>query len=122
MRSKIPIMMFLALPIFAFLLKQLYFRRKRLYVMHLIHTLHLHSFAYFLYGVTLLVYYYLFPNDNLLTFSFLFVSIYTYLSLLKVYNQSKKKTAVKFFLAGCLYLLCLCTLFTAELLISFFLF
>lgn len=117
-----PIMMFLALPLFALLLKLLYLRRKKLYVMHLIHTLHLHSFAYVLYGLTLLIYYYLFPNDNLLTFSFLFVSIYTYLSFLKVYNQSKKKTAAKFFLAGYLYLICLCTLFTVELLISFFLF
>jgi len=41
-----PYVMFLMLPIFAFLLKLLYIRRGRLYVEHLIFSLHVHAFAF----------------------------------------------------------------------------
>ena len=41
--KKLPIMMFLLLPLFALLLKLLYVRQKKLYIIHLIHALHLHS-------------------------------------------------------------------------------
>ena len=50
-----PYLMFLLLPIFAFLLKLLYIRRGRLYVEHLIFSLHVHAFAFFAFTVGLLL-------------------------------------------------------------------
>jgi hypothetical protein len=47
--------MFLLLPIFAFLLKLLYIRRGRLYVEHLIFSLHVHAFAFFAFTAGLLL-------------------------------------------------------------------
>jgi len=50
-----PYVMFLMLPVFAFLLKLLYIRRGRLYVEHLIFSLHLHAFAFFAFTVGILL-------------------------------------------------------------------
>jgi nitrate reductase NapE component len=50
-----PYLMFLLLPIFAFLLKLLYIRRGRLYVEHLIFSLHVHAFAFFAFTAGLLL-------------------------------------------------------------------
>ena len=43
------------LPIFALILKLLYVRRKTLFIKHLVHTLHIHSFAFLIYGLSLSV-------------------------------------------------------------------
>jgi len=50
-----PYVMFLMLPFFAFLLKLLYVRRGRLYVEHLIFSLHVHAFAFFAFTVGILL-------------------------------------------------------------------
>jgi len=42
-----PYLVFLMLPVFAFLLKLLYIRRGRLYAEHMIFSLHMHAFAFF---------------------------------------------------------------------------
>jgi len=55
MIDQAPYVMFLMLPIFAFLLKLLYIRRSRLYVEHLIFSLHLHAFAFFAFTVGILL-------------------------------------------------------------------
>lgn len=48
---QIPLIIFFILPIYAFLLK-LFFWRKGLYITHLIHSIHLHSFLFFILGWT----------------------------------------------------------------------
>lgn len=48
---QIPLIIFFILPIYAVLLK-LFFWRKGLYIKHLVHSLHLHSFYFFLMGWT----------------------------------------------------------------------
>jgi hypothetical protein len=48
-----PYLMFIMLPIFAFLLKLLYARRSRLYVEHMIFSLHVHALAFFAFTVGL---------------------------------------------------------------------
>ncbi len=53
--KNLSIMMFLLLPIFALILKLLYVRRKTLFIKHLVHTLHIHSFAFLIYGLSLSV-------------------------------------------------------------------
>jgi nitrate reductase NapE component len=50
-----PYLMFLMLPIFAFLLKLLYIRRGRLYVEHLIFSLHVHALAFFAFTAGILL-------------------------------------------------------------------
>jgi hypothetical protein len=50
-----PYLMFLLLPIFAFLLKLLYVRRGRLYMEHMIFSLHVHALAFFAFTVGLLL-------------------------------------------------------------------
>lgn len=46
LRSNIPTMMLCCIPLFAFVLKVLYFRKRRYYVEHLVYALHIHTFAY----------------------------------------------------------------------------
>ena len=53
LRSNIPTMMLFCVPLFAFVLKLLYFRQRRFYVEHLVYALHIHTFAYV--GVVVIV-------------------------------------------------------------------
>lgn len=50
-----PYVMFLMLPLFAFLLKLLYIRRRRLYVEHLIFSLHVHAFTFIAFTIGILM-------------------------------------------------------------------
>lgn len=50
-----PYLMFLMLPIFALLLKLLYVRRGRLYMEHMIFSLHVHAFTFFAFTIGLLL-------------------------------------------------------------------
>ncbi len=116
--KNLSIMMFLLMPIFALILKILYIRSKRLYIEHLVHALHLHAFAYFIYGFSLLLYHYYISTGWILSGSFLLVSIYAYISFRKVYMQKWFKTMVKFFLVGWIYVFTILFFFIGELLIS----
>lgn len=125
--KNLPLMMLLLIPLFALVLKILYVRRKdELYIKHLIHALHLHSFAYFFYGISLIVIYYWTESEGLRSsltgISFIIVSTYTFISFLKVYKQHWFKTLIKFNLVGIVYGSLIMTFFIAEMLISLLLF
>ncbi len=130
--KNLPIMMFFLLPIFALILKLLYVRREVLYIKHLIHALHLHAFAYLIYGITLLITFYLIDNQDVSgvneisdwvnMFSFILVSTYAYISFLKVYKQHWFKTLIKFNIHGFIYASSLLIFILASLTISFLLF
>ena len=117
------VMMLLVIPMFALILKLVYIRRKVLYVQHLIHALHLHSFAYLTYGAAnLILIYAIFSDLTGFWFSllvFMGVSTYAYTSFLKVYRQGWFKTLIKFNLVGWIYLLMLVAFFVFEAGISF---
>jgi len=123
--KNLPLLMFIMLPIFAFILWLMYVRRKILYIQHLIHAFHLHSFAYFVYGVAILLILWV-ENETVQDWafsgSFLLVSVYAYVSFLRVYRQSKRKTFFKFMLVGWLYSTCLLLGFVLEAFVSFLLF
>lgn len=86
-----PKAMFLIMPIFAFLLKLAYIRRSRFYVEHLIFALHCHAFVFLILAATYLL------NIFLLKLvSVVWILIYLYISMLRVYQQGKLKTAVKY--------------------------
>jgi len=103
--KNLPIMMMLLIPFFALLLKLFYIRRNQLYIKHLIHTLYLHSFAYTIYGFAFLAAMYWRPGISfwIILGSLILVSTHSYISFLKVYQQSKTKTFFKFNIIGYLY-------------------
>ncbi|MEJ2003791.1 MAG: hypothetical protein P8X57_02245, partial [Cyclobacteriaceae bacterium] len=105
-------------PVFALVLKLLYVRRKFLYIHHVIHGFHLHSFAYLIYGITLIFTYFLIDNDSLSNsinfLIFIAVSTYAYFSFLRVYRQGWFKTLIKFNLVGIIYLFLIITFFLME--------
>ena len=126
MINNLSLMMLLVIPFFALVLKVMYIRKKKLYVQHLIHALHLHSFAYFVYGISLLVLIYLVKNETLAfiiwLFSFIGVSTYAYISFIRVYRQRWFKTLVKFNIVGGIYLMMIFMFFLLETALSFLLF
>lgn len=121
--DNLPIMMLFLLPIFALILKVFYRRNKILYIKHVVHALHLHSFAYIIYGITILLVVYVVKDDgtqNWVEFlSFVIVSTYTFISFLKVYKQRIFKTLIKFNMVGFIYSFCIFLFFAVELFLSF---
>jgi hypothetical protein len=104
--KNLPLMMLFILPIFAFMLMLFYMRRNQYYITHLIHALHLHSFAYVIYGFAFVAAMYWLPEGGgfwVILISFILVSTHSYLSFLKVYGQGWFKTLVKYNLIGFLY-------------------
>ena len=129
--GNLPLMMFILIPLFAAVLKLIYIRRKHLYIKHIVHALHVHAFAYFIYGIALLVMFKIltpevFPNMDheawrgiLAGVFFVGVSTYVYVSFLKVYQQHWFKTLIKFNIVGVIYGFFLNLFFFVELWISF---
>ncbi len=95
----LPKMMFVMLPVFALLLKLLYLRRQRYYVGHLIFALNYHSFAFLVLLATTLATA-LLPTTiggviNALLI--LYLHVYLFLSMYRVYNEPWGTTLLKFF-------------------------
>jgi hypothetical protein len=124
--KNLPVMMLFLIPIFALILKLLYIRRNSLYIHHIIHGLHLHSFAYLLYGLTLILTYFIIESDSwsngLNIVSFVLVTTYCYFSFLRVYRQGWFKTFVKFNMTGFIYVSLIATFLIVELAISMLMF
>ena len=103
--NDIPKMMFVMLPLFALSLKLLYLRSKRLYIEHLIFSLHLHAFLFtvltLLLGVQAL-----WPGaafaGPVVTLAAL---LYVYCAMRVVYKQGWMKTFVKYNLLAFNYIL-----------------
>lgn len=119
--KNLPIMMFFMLPVFAMILRIFYFRT-HLYIEHLVHAFHLHSFFYFIFGIAILIYKIVLPFEwiqGVLIFSgIIWVIIYVFKSYRKVYSQKWFKTLVKFILVGFIYNIVLWIAFIVELGIS----
>lgn len=120
--TNLPVMMFIILPIFALMLKIFYWRSKTLYIKHLVHALHLHSFAFLIFALCILVLNYFSSSGWIGLSSFLLVVVYSVISFKKVYYQSWGKTILKFLLFGFSYYWLLFFGLIAEFAISFFLF
>jgi hypothetical protein len=129
--GNLPFMMFILIPLFAGVLKLIYVRRKHLFIKHLVHALHVHAFAYFIYALGLLIMFKLFtpqvfPNMNhetwrgvLAAIMFVGVSTYVYISFLRTYEQGWFKTLFKFNIVGFIYVIFLQIFFYIEVFISF---
>ena len=83
-------MMFLLLPVAALQLKTLYWRRKKLYIEHLVFSLHVHAFIFSLLILTIIF-------DFKFTMWLVMISslIYLYIAMKQFYEQSYSKTATK---------------------------
>lgn len=123
MLGNLPLMMFILIPLFAGVLKLIYIRRTHLYIKHIVHALHVHSFAYLVYGIGLLIMFKLFDNEAwrwiICGVLFVGVSTYVYVSFLRVYKQHWFKTLIKFNIVGFVYSIFLQIFFYLEIFISF---
>jgi hypothetical protein len=115
------IMMFVLLPIFAFAVKLVYVRRKHLlYFHHLIHGIHLHSFAFFLFSLSILID--LVWSVEIGSFLLVLLMIYLYFSFKRVYQQGYFKTAAKLITLFLLYGGIFCIALVIEVMISLLIF
>ena len=111
--SNLPYMMLCCIPLFAFVLKMLYVRKRVFYIDHLVYALHIHSFAYL--AIMLIVLITIGLNRSIpgafagwiiaalcITFA-----VQVFLSIRRVYRQGWFFTVFKFFLGGFAYLIVL---------------
>lgn len=99
--KNLPIMMFILLPVFAAYLMFLFRNKPNLYIRHIIHALHLHSFAFLLLTLFLLIGWTMESYFFWTTFGL--ITLYAFLSVKKVYKQPWLRTAFKFLFLGFLY-------------------
>ena len=104
--ERLPVVMFLLLPVFAFLMKVLFVRRKWYYTEHLVFALHTHAFAFTVFSFAALTSGLSFVPDQVSEF-FLFLSatipLYFYIAMKLVYGQGWIKTALKAMVLAWLY-------------------
>lgn len=95
-----PHMVFLLLPVFAFILKLLYIRRSRFYAEHFVFALHVHAFVFVMFTVMFIL-----PWDWINGLLTLWIAVYVWLALRRVYRQGWFRTTVKWWTLGTVYLL-----------------
>ena len=107
--SNLPYMMFCCIPLFAFVLKVLYVRRRVFYIDHLIYALHIHTFFYT--AVMLIVFITMGLNRALpeTLAAWIIAALWSafvaqiFLSIRYVYRQGWFMSTVKFFTGGFIY-------------------
>ncbi|MEM9327011.1 MAG: DUF3667 domain-containing protein [Bacteroidota bacterium] len=117
--QNIPVMMFFILPLYALLLKVFYWRKGK-YIHHLIHSFHIHSFTFFVMSIAwaIVLISGLEIETQAVTVALILTTVYLFLSLRKVYRQSKRATLAKLFSLGFIYSILLSFALLIELLIS----
>lgn len=98
LEANAPIGVFVMMPLFALILKLLYVRRKRFYVEHFVFALHTHAFAFLTGTVVLLL-----DHDNVEAVVMVWVLVYLFLALKRVYGQGIIRTFVHYVALGIAY-------------------
>src|SRR5712691_8151094 len=121
--NNLPGMMLCCVPLFAFVLKILYLRRRIFYIDHLIYALHIHTFAYV--GIMLIGFATMGLNrtaPNLVGWMSAILwttfAVQIFLSIRRVYQQGWFFTLFKFFAGGVVYLIVLGVAFAATFFIT----
>src|SRR5215831_10124346 len=122
--SNLPYMMLCCIPLFAFVLKVLYIRRRIFYIDHLIYALHIHTFAYT--AVMLIVLGTIGLNRTIPgTFAGWLIAalwvafvVQIWLSIRYVYRQGWFLSTLKFFVGGFIYFFVLILAFAATFFIT----
>lgn len=117
-------MLLVSIPLIALVLKLLYLRRKKLYIEHLVYTLHWHTFLFISCCVLFIV---LLSKPSLdyfwpIFYTSIATGLYLFLSLKTVYQQSFLKTSFKIMLLLIAYPLIISITFSIFILINFFAF
>jgi hypothetical protein len=107
--SNLPYMMLCCIPLFAFVLKVLYVRRRIFYIDHLIYALHIHTFFYT--GIMLIVFATMGLNriipgtfaDWVISALWIVFIVQIWLSIRYVYRQGWFVSTLKFFIGGAVY-------------------
>lgn len=125
--ANLPKSMFLFLPLLALANKILYLRSRRYYVVHLLFFVHLHVFLFLALSAILIgnALFALVPGGvhppKFISFAVaVWLLLYVYWSLRRVYGQGRFKTLIKFGILGCAYTICLLLTTTVTLLYSAF--
>ncbi|WP_374948160.1 DUF3667 domain-containing protein [Mucilaginibacter sp.] len=108
LKHNAPKMMFLLLPLFAFILKLAFWKNRKFYVEHIIYAIHVHCYLFLFLTFTTLIKLFI-PHSwqapiaviNLLTFAI--VVWYIYRSLRVVYQRSRWRTISKMIGVGFMY-------------------
>ena len=124
MISNLPYMVLCCIPLFAFVLKILYLRKRVFYIDHLVYALHIHTFAYL--AIMLIVLATMGLNrivPGLLAGWIVGVlwaifAVQIFLSIRRVYRQDWFMTVFKFFVGGFVYLIVLSVALTATFFIT----
>ncbi|WP_423149535.1 DUF3667 domain-containing protein [Rubrolithibacter danxiaensis] len=108
LEHNIPKIMFILLPLFAVILKLVYFRKHAYYVEHLIYSIHFQSFV-FLFLVVCYIIEFIIPKSAVVldTLTVIFITWYLYKSLRNVYNSSRKSTIFKMLILSFSYVILL---------------
>jgi hypothetical protein len=122
--SNLPYMMLCCIPLFAFVLKILYLRRRIFYIDHLIYALHIHTFAYV--AIMLIIAATLSLNriapgalaSRAIAVLWIAFAAQIFLSIRRVYRQSWFISVFKFSLGGLVYLIVLCSAFAVTFFIT----
>ncbi|MDQ2824219.1 MAG: DUF3667 domain-containing protein [Verrucomicrobiota bacterium] len=124
MISNLPYMVLCCIPLFAFVLKILYLRKRILYIDHLVYALHIHTFAYL--AIMLIVLATIGLNRTMpgvlsgwiVGLLWTIFAIQIFLSIRRVYRQGWFFGLFKFFTGGFVYLIVLCTALAATFFIT----
>jgi Protein of unknown function (DUF3667) len=111
--NNLPYMMLCCIPLFAFVLKVLYVRKRIFYIDHLVYALHIHSFAYL--AIMLIVLITIGLNRSIpgifagwiIAALWITFAAQIFLSIRRVYRQGWFFTIFKFFVGGFVYLIVL---------------
>jgi hypothetical protein len=122
--SNLPYMMLACIPLFAFVLKILYIRKRIFYIDHLVYALHIHTFAYL--ATMLIVLITLWLNRSIPTIVggwiiaalWITFTVQVFLSIRRVYGQGWFFTLFKFFVGGFIYFMVLCVALAATFFIT----
>jgi len=122
--SNLPYMMLCCIPLFALVLKVLYFRRHTFYIDHLVYALHIHTFAYT--GVMLIVLATIGLNHIapgtitgwIIAFLWIVFVVQIFLSIRRVYRQGWFISIFKFLFGGFAYLIVLVSALAVTFLIT----
>ncbi len=109
-KHTLPKLLFFLLPLAALLLKIFYIRRKRFYIDHLVHTLHLHSFIFLLLIIYSLIHFFA-GSEAIFSIAVLLMIAYFFTSMKTVYGQSLRTTVLKGIVFSFCYLICLAFIF-----------
>ena len=113
MISNLPYMVLCCIPLFAFVLKILYLRKRVFYIDHLVYALHIHTFAYL--AIILIVLATLGLNRTvsgllagwIVGVLWAIFAVQIFLSIRRVYRQDWFMTVLKFLVGGFIYLIVL---------------